>query len=617
VNDVPRRSASGSYLRQSHSSGERVLWRPGLVVGDYRLVEQIGKGSMGVVFLAESVTTGGRYAIKTLPESSDDELVARLKREGEAIARVDAHPNVVRVRSLGSAHGQLYMVMDHVPGGDLSTRVKTSGPLPPLEAAEVVRDLARGLAFMHGKGVVHRDLKPANVLFDEEGTPKLADFGLARVAGASQLTKTNELIGTPAYMSPEQALARKDLIGPATDVYALGGVLHHALTGESPFPGTVMVEVLQRVVNEAPRAPGTRRPGIPPELDALCLRALEKDPERRPGAAALADALDAFLAGRSTKRTPVPWALISAAALLVALVSVGLTVFAMRSEPAPPSAEAPPAPPPTKVAPAPGPRGPRRVEWQLAPRDDFRCRLDLDWTLGAMVGSTSLTLAWHVESIDAGSATLRARIEALAAHFAMDPDRVPNDPGFDRKLLAPIDYDSTRSSGDTPYDAAPGRSFTVVLIQATGRVEQVSGVGMIAAAIEDRVNNKASLVRYQVFGLRDDRETQGLLEAVLHVAPEGGATAGSRWKLVRPAADQDRHSALSLMVPLNFESREEGDLVRVEWSGAAGTNQGVHRRLEGHLDFGRARPLRAHVVESLSGQRDAGVVYDWTDLARE
>ncbi len=612
----PRRSASGSYLRQSQGSGERVLWRPGLVVGDYRLLEQLGAGSMGVVFLAESVTTGGRYAIKTLPESSDAELVARLQREGEAIARVDAHPNVVRVRSLGTAHGRLYMVMDLVPGGDLSTRVKTSGPLPPLEAAELVRDLARGLAFMHEKGVVHRDLKPANVLFDEEGTPRLADFGLARVAGASQLTKTNELLGTPAYMSPEQALAQRELVGPATDVYALGGVFHYALTGEAPFPGSVMVEVLQRVVNEAARAPGTKRPGIPPELDAICLRALEKEPERRPDAASLADALDAFLDGRRATRTPVPWALVVGAAALVALVSVGLTIFAMRpGEPPAPGAEPAPAPPPAKAPPAPGPHGPRRVEWQLAAKDEFRSRLDLDWTLGAMVGSTSLTLSWRVESIDAGSATLGARIDALAAHFSMDPDRVPNDPRFDRKLIAPIDYDSARSGGNTPYDAAVEKSFRVVLFPATGRVDEVTGIDQIALAIKDRVANQAELLRYQVFGIRDNKETQGLLEAILHVAPEGGATAGSRWKLVRPAADDDRRSALSLMVPLNFESREAGDVVRVEWSGSAGTREGVHRQLEGRLELGRARPLRAHVVEALSGPRgEAGVIYDWTDL---
>ncbi|MDC3379552.1 serine/threonine protein kinase, partial [Planctomycetota bacterium] len=191
-------------LEDSQDSAEstRLRWLPGSRVGGYVLVEKLGEGGMGVVYLAEHPETGMRYAVKGLSSRADPELLLRFKRESEAQAQVDGHPNVVRIHTAGVSQGRAYYVMDLAEGGDLARRLE-NGPLPARKAAEVVRDLCHGLAYCHAQGILHRDLKPANVMFDSEGRPKLLDFGLAKLVGAESLTMTGEVIGTPAYMAPE------------------------------------------------------------------------------------------------------------------------------------------------------------------------------------------------------------------------------------------------------------------------------------------------------------------------------------------------------------------------------------------------------------------------------
>jgi hypothetical protein len=260
------------------------------VLGDYRLLKRLGAGAMGTVYLGEHREGGARRALKLLPTGSSADLRERFRREGEAQARVDAHPNVVRVHALGEERGTLYLVQDLVEGGSLGERLR-EGPLPPAEAANLVRQLAEGMAHVHAQGVLHRDLKPDNVLLDPDGIPKLVDFGLAHLAGQGTLTKTGSLLGTPSYMAPEQALGQG--ADQRSDVYGLGAVLYHCLTGRPPFAAGSVIATLDQVVNKPPVAPSSLAP-LAPGLEAVCLKALAKRPEDRyPSAAALAAALAA------------------------------------------------------------------------------------------------------------------------------------------------------------------------------------------------------------------------------------------------------------------------------------------------------------------------------------
>jgi hypothetical protein len=289
---------------------------------------------MGSVFLARNLRTGASVAIKVLDQGVDGELLQRFHREGEAQARVDWHPNVVRVHGSGMALGRSYLVMDAALGGDLASRLE-AGPLSPRRAAEVVRALARGLEYVHTQGVLHRDLKPHNVLFDEQDTPKLTDFGIAHVAEASALTRTGQVLGTPAYIAPEQALG--DRCDVRSDVYGLGAILYAALTGRAPFDGSSVYMILDRVTKEEPVPPRSLVKSVPASLEAICLRALKKQPENRFGSAAeLGNALDGFLEGRARKPRRLGQWLIGAVCV-AGLVGLGAGVLVPRIWTAPAS----------------------------------------------------------------------------------------------------------------------------------------------------------------------------------------------------------------------------------------------------------------------------------------
>ncbi|HJT76245.1 MAG TPA: protein kinase, partial [Gemmataceae bacterium] len=222
-----------------------------------------------------------------------------------AVARLQ-HPHVVQVFSWGEHDGLPYLVMEHVAGGGLDHRI-AGRPQPPADAARLVALLARAVHAAHKAGIIHRDLKPANVLLapaaDEPalntayGWPKVSDFGLARQSDAGEQTASYGVLGTPAYMAPEQAAGRVREVGPAADVYALGAILYELLTGHPPFKGDTVLETLDLVRSSPPRPPRDLRADVPPELEAVCLRCLAKAPaDRYPTAQALADELGCFLA---------------------------------------------------------------------------------------------------------------------------------------------------------------------------------------------------------------------------------------------------------------------------------------------------------------------------------
>jgi serine/threonine-protein kinase len=292
--------------------------------------ERLGVGGMGVVWRARDVRLDRAEAVKVIRGSpcAGEEAHDRFQREARAVARLD-HPGVVRLYSFGEHGESLYLRMELVEGGSLQQRLR-GGPLPPRDAAELVRQLALAVQHAHDSGVLHRDLKPGNVLMTADGSPKVTDFGLAKLLDADDgLSRTGAVMGTPSYMAPEQAAGRGSDVGAPTDVWALGAILYECLTGQPPFRASGRTETLALVQTQPPAPPGRLRPDVPPELEAVCLKCLEKRPrDRYATAAELADELQAWLDGRPTRARPgrgrrrrlvflVAFALCATAALLV------------------------------------------------------------------------------------------------------------------------------------------------------------------------------------------------------------------------------------------------------------------------------------------------------------
>jgi eukaryotic-like serine/threonine-protein kinase len=254
------------------------------VAGRYRLDELHGRGPMSEVWRAHDHTLDRTVALKILSPTAD---LGRFRREAQAVAAL-AHEHVMRVYDYGEDEAGPFMALEWLPGGTLEDRL-SEGPLPPAETHAVAQGIAAGLAHLHSRGLVHRDLKPANVLFDEEGRPKLADFGLVRhTAGSGTLTEAGTVLGTAAYISPEQAGGEP--AGPASDVYSFGVILFRMLTGTLPFTADEALALVDMHRHAPPPAVETLQPDAPPELAALTAATLRKDPAQRPadGAALLA-----------------------------------------------------------------------------------------------------------------------------------------------------------------------------------------------------------------------------------------------------------------------------------------------------------------------------------------
>jgi tRNA A-37 threonylcarbamoyl transferase component Bud32 len=311
----------------------------------YELAGEVGRGGIGVVFKARQVKLDRTVAVKVLLRSDYTGLAARrFETEARAAARVQ-HPNIVQVFEVGEAEGRPFLVLEYVPGGPLSRKL-ADALLPPQEAGALVAVLARAVQFAHEAGIIHRDLKPGNVLLAADGTPKIADFGLARPLEAdSGLTTEGTILGTPSYMPPEQAAGQAGLVGPRSDVYSLGAILYDLLTGRPPFKGSTLMATLEQVRTLDPTPPASLQPGVPRDLETICLKCLEKDPDRRyQSAKEMADDLDRFGRGepilarpvsaperawRWCKRNPRVAALAAAIAGLLVLLAAGSAAAAV------------------------------------------------------------------------------------------------------------------------------------------------------------------------------------------------------------------------------------------------------------------------------------------------
>jgi eukaryotic-like serine/threonine-protein kinase len=267
--------------------------------GDYILEQVLGRGGMGVVYLAFQVQLERRVAIKMIRSgclASDDE-VNRFHTEARSAASLD-HPNIVTVYQCGECDGHHYFSMDYVPGTDLAKRL-TTGSMSPRDAVRYVRDVARAIDYAHQQGVVHRDLKPANVLIDESDVVVVTDFGLAKQMGSDKgLTATGATLGTPSYMSPEQAAGNSEEQGASTDVYAIGAILYALLTGKPPFQAESVLQTIMQVIHRPAPTVRQSNPNVHSDLDTIVTKCLEKLPSRRYATAGeLADDLDRFYQG--------------------------------------------------------------------------------------------------------------------------------------------------------------------------------------------------------------------------------------------------------------------------------------------------------------------------------
>jgi WD40 repeat protein len=274
----------------------------------YEILSELGRGGMGVVYKAWQVRLGRIVALKMIGSgtSAGPEELARFRLEADAVARMQ-HPNVVQIYDVGEHDGRPYFPLEFVEGGSLAQKL-AGKPLPCREAAALVQTLARAIDCAHQRGIVHRDLKPANVLLTADGTPKITDFGLAKLQGEAGLSQAGQPLGTASYMPPEQALGNLREIGPAADVYALGAILYECLTGGPPFLGETWQETVMQVLTEEPLAPNRRRRDVPRDLETICLKCLHKQPAGRyDSAQVLADRLGLFLAGKPIPDRPVAW----------------------------------------------------------------------------------------------------------------------------------------------------------------------------------------------------------------------------------------------------------------------------------------------------------------------
>ncbi len=319
-------------------------------VGDYELLSEIARGGMGVVYRARQKSLNRLAAVKLIlvGQWASPAQVQRFKGEAAAAAKLD-HPNIVPIYEIGEANGQHFFSMKLVDGGNLAQSISGSGidTTDFRRAARLLATVARAVHYAHQRGILHRDLKPTNILVDTHGEPHLTDFGLAKAFEQdSGTTVSAALLGTPAYMAPEQAAGKGAQITTAADLYSLGAILYQLLTGKPPFTGDSAMEVLQAARDREPELPRRRNPAVPRDLELICLKCLNKEASRRYGSAeALAEDLDRWLGGEPiqarpvspaerlvlwAKRKPVIAGLSAAVIVLVSLTAVISTLMAWR-----------------------------------------------------------------------------------------------------------------------------------------------------------------------------------------------------------------------------------------------------------------------------------------------
>src|SRR5881394_992154 len=263
--------------------GERLRY-----FGDYELLEEIARGGMGIVYRARQLSLNRIVAVKVLlfGKFSSDTFVKRFHTEAEAAASL-RHPNIVASHEVGEHDGQHYFSMDYIEGESLAELAREKS-ISPRQGADCLRTIAEAIHYAHGRGVLHRDLKPSNIIIAPDWQPHVTDFGLAkRLADDADLTLSGQVLGSPNYMPPEQADHKRGQVSAASDVYSLGAVLYHLLTGRPPFVAQTLEDTLLQLLNTEPIAPRLVNASVPRDLETICLKCLNKDPLRRYASAEL------------------------------------------------------------------------------------------------------------------------------------------------------------------------------------------------------------------------------------------------------------------------------------------------------------------------------------------
>jgi predicted Ser/Thr protein kinase len=274
--------------------------------GRYEILDKLGEGAMGVVYRAQDSALGRVVALKMLSSElgAEEELHQRFQREAEAIGRL-SHPHIVTVYDMGEAEGQLYMAMELLEGEDLRRLIEKRLEIPLADRVRILAQIASGLRYAQSRGVVHRDIKPANIIVTTSAQVKILDFGLARVAARSAITRRGVILGTPDYMSPEQAMGR--VADHRSDTFSAGGVFYEFLAGAKPFRGKTLHSVLYQILSEEPDSLLTLQPRLPARLAALVHGMLRKDPEKRPAIDDVSRELDNIHAALRRSRGRSAW----------------------------------------------------------------------------------------------------------------------------------------------------------------------------------------------------------------------------------------------------------------------------------------------------------------------
>lgn len=292
--------------QEASAAGESSLLSP-LRFGNYELLEVIGQGGSSIVWRARQLKPERIVALKALlfGRSASKEEIARFRREADMAAGLH-HPNIVPIYEVGEQDGQHFFTMEYVSGANLSEQLRKTA-LPSKRAAVYLKTVAEAVHYAHQKNVIHRDLKPSNILIDAHDQPRITDFGLAmRLGTDSDVTRTGQVLGSLPYMPPEQAEGKRDKVGMASDIYSLGATLYHVLTTRPPFIGETPQVIFRQVLESEPIAPRKLNPSVPPDLNTICLKCLEKDPSRRYlSAKNLADDLKRFLNNEPVQARPV------------------------------------------------------------------------------------------------------------------------------------------------------------------------------------------------------------------------------------------------------------------------------------------------------------------------
>jgi serine/threonine protein kinase/Flp pilus assembly protein TadD len=330
-----------ALLEPTTPAGARASAPPLLAFNDYELLEEIARGGMGVVYRARQIRLNRPVAVKMIlgGHLANADEVQRFRAEAETAAQLH-HPNIVAIHEVGDHEGQPFFSMELVAGRNLA-HVARDEPLPLRKAAAWLKTIAEAVQYAHSRGVLHRDLKPSNILIDENDQPRITDFGLAkRLEGDASLTITGQVLGSPSFIPPEQAAGQKDAMGPTSDVYSLGAILYHLLTGRPPFVAETLPQTLRMVTESEPLSPRLLNASVPRDLETICLKCLEKNPGRRYSTAQeLADELGRFLRGEPTQTRPTSQAekawrwcrrkpALATALLLVLVVAVGSPIAA-------------------------------------------------------------------------------------------------------------------------------------------------------------------------------------------------------------------------------------------------------------------------------------------------